>query len=194
MQIINVAIDKIKPYSQNNKIHDEAQIKALRKSIRDYGFCKPVLITSDNVIIAGHGATQAAKEEGFTELPCIIADGWTDEKVREYRIVDNATVFMTGWNFEALELELATLPSFEPVDFGLVLANIDPLQSLVNATDNDESDTFNERLTFCVTSEEAQNIRYILYKSSGAMGIDESQQGALLNAVLNEYAASKGYM
>ena len=54
-EIKRVAISDLKLYKNNAKIHDEAQIRQLGESIKEYGFISPVLIDKDNNVIAGHG-------------------------------------------------------------------------------------------------------------------------------------------
>lgn len=55
-------LTKIKPYKQNNKIHNDKQIDLIAKSISEYGFNQPIVIDKNNEIIAGHGRLEAAKK------------------------------------------------------------------------------------------------------------------------------------
>ena len=54
-EIIYMAIEDLIPYENNNKIHDEAQIKKIARSIRELGFRSPIQVDENNVILAGHG-------------------------------------------------------------------------------------------------------------------------------------------
>ena len=73
-----VPIDKLVPYVNNARTHSADQIMKLRSSLREFGFINPVIIDRDYGVIAGHGRLMAAKEEGFTEVPCVLVDHLTE--------------------------------------------------------------------------------------------------------------------
>jgi ParB-like chromosome segregation protein Spo0J len=49
----------------------------------------PILAREDGTVIAGHGRLLAGQAEGATEVPVIVARGWTEEQCRAYAIADN---------------------------------------------------------------------------------------------------------
>jgi ParB-like chromosome segregation protein Spo0J len=83
-----------------------AQIAA---SIREFGFTNPVLIDADGGIIAGHGRVMAARKLKLEEVPCIRLGHLTDTQKRAYIISDNKIALNSGWDAEALQLELLSL-------------------------------------------------------------------------------------
>ena len=74
----SVNIDKLIPYVNNARTHSKEQIKKLRSSLREFGFINPVIIDSKYNVIAGHGRILAAREEGITEIPCVLVDYLTE--------------------------------------------------------------------------------------------------------------------
>ena len=71
-----IGVDEIVPAHYNPRRISEDKIKQLEESIKENGFCLPVLVNaSNNVIIAGHQRTKAAKRLGITEVPCFMIDG-----------------------------------------------------------------------------------------------------------------------
>ena len=66
-----VSIDKLIPYVNNARTHSPEQINKLRSSLREFGFVNPVIIDQNYNVVAGHGRLMAAREEGFTEVPCV---------------------------------------------------------------------------------------------------------------------------
>jgi ParB-like chromosome segregation protein Spo0J len=48
-------IDSLVPYKNNARIHSKKQLRQIADSIVRFGFTNPVLVSSDNVILAGHG-------------------------------------------------------------------------------------------------------------------------------------------
>ena len=114
-----IAPDSVKPYERNAKIHTEKQIENIANSIRRFGWQQDTVLTSDNVLVIGHGRRLAAIKLGC-EMPYHTidkrADDLTDEDIRELRIADNQTNAETGLDMEMLEKELADL-SFDGFDF-----------------------------------------------------------------------------
>ena len=84
-----ISPDMLKPHPKNSRIHSEKQIEKLQRSIREFGFAKPVIVDEDYTILAGHGAVLAAKAENLKSIPCFILTGLTDEQKRAYIITYN---------------------------------------------------------------------------------------------------------
>jgi DNA modification methylase len=68
-------IAALRPHPRNFRRHPEHQLAVLRESLRVHGQQKPVVITPDGTILAGHGLVEAAKAEGWTEIACHVYDG-----------------------------------------------------------------------------------------------------------------------
>lgn len=85
-------IDKIKPYEQNAKIHDDAQVESLSRSISKFGWSSPIVIWTDGVIIAGHGRRLAALKLGLKRIPVIVRRDLTKLEADAMRIADNQVV------------------------------------------------------------------------------------------------------
>jgi len=68
-------IDSLRPHPRNYRRHPERQLALLRESLRVHGQQKPVVITPDGTILAGHGLVEAARAEGWTEIGCHVYDG-----------------------------------------------------------------------------------------------------------------------
>ena len=69
MNIENISIADLQAHPRNYRGHPEEQIAHLKASLQEYGIVKNIVVASDNVILAGHGLVQAARELGYTELP-----------------------------------------------------------------------------------------------------------------------------
>lgn len=135
-----VGIDKLIPYVRNARTHSKEQILQLRASIREFGFINPVLIDKDYTVIAGHGRIQAAKEEGYEELPCVFVEHLTDAQKRAYILADNRLALNAGWDEEMLSIELSELQGF---DFDLSLLGFDDAElGKLLSVDEVEDDDF----------------------------------------------------
>ena len=106
------------PYAKNARTHSAAQVAAIAASIREWGWTVPVLVDEAGGIIAGHGRILAAQKLGITEVPVMVATGWTEAQKRAYVIADNKLALNAGWDDELLKLELGDL---RDLDFDLSL-------------------------------------------------------------------------
>lgn len=110
MEIVNIKINKLKPYEKNAKTHPKENIEAIKKSIQKYGFADPIGVWGkQNIIVEGHGRYLACKELGIDEVPCIRLDHLTDEERREYTLLHNKTTMMSDFDFDLLGEELLEL-------------------------------------------------------------------------------------
>lgn len=99
----------LKEYPNNANIHPEAQIEEIAKSIREFGFSKPVLIDADNVLIAGHGTRLGAIRVGKKLIPCIRHTDWSPRQIAAYRLADNQLAKQSRYDFEKLSAEVDLL-------------------------------------------------------------------------------------
>ena len=126
LQIEYLPVDSLQSYENNARAHADADINAICESIAQFGFSDPIGIWSENnLIVEGHGRLEAAKRLGLDAVPCIRLDHLTDEERRAYAIAHNKTAELSKWDFEKLDLEIASLPQinftalgFEPVEGG----------------------------------------------------------------------------
>lgn len=136
-----VNIEKLIPYARNSRTHSKEQILQLRSSLREFGFINPCLIDKDFNLIAGHGRVLAAKEESFSEVPCIFVEHLTEEQKKAFIILDNRLAMNAGWDEELLSIELSEL---ECADFDLDLLGFDAaeLDKLLYGDEETEDDDF----------------------------------------------------
>jgi len=128
-------ISRLRPYVRNTRVHPPAQIAHLRTSLRQFGWTMPILARSDGIVIAGHARLAAAQAEGLTEVPVIVANGWSEAQCRAYTIADNKLMEGATWDQDALIAELLalinedakiTIPGFDDAEL-MRLLHLDPL-------------------------------------------------------------------
>jgi DNA modification methylase len=102
-------VSDLTPYARNSRTHSDEQIAQIAASIKEWGFTNPVLIEPDGGIIAGHGRVMAAQRIKLDEVPCIIAEGWSEAQKRAYVIADNKLALNAGWDTEMLAVEFGEL-------------------------------------------------------------------------------------
>ena len=75
----------------------------------EFGFQQPLVLDKDNIIIVGHTRFAAAKELGFKDVPCFIAEDLSEDKIKAYRIMDNKSAEYASWNYGLLTKEITDL-------------------------------------------------------------------------------------
>lgn len=105
----HIPIDTLIPYERNNKMHDEAQVKKIAKSIKELWFRAPILVDENFVILAWHGRLSAAKKLKLKEVPVIQYTDLTEDQKKKYRLLDNRLADLSDYDLENLKLELQEL-------------------------------------------------------------------------------------
>jgi ParB-like chromosome segregation protein Spo0J len=121
MQIQTRLISQLVPDPQNARAHDQQNIDAIAASLNNFGQQKPVVITGENVILAGNGTVTAAKQLGWTEIQVNVAPKtWSYETARAYSLADNRTGELSTWDTDILASHLVDLDAegWDVSDFG----------------------------------------------------------------------------
>lgn len=142
MEYIKVKTNELIPYINNARTHDEAQIKKIQSSIREFGFINPVIIDDKNNIIAGHGRVQAALKEGITEVPCIKESHLSEYQKKAYILADNKLAELSGWDFDLLANEIEELKNTD-IDIDMLGFDEKELLKLIEEKHDAEEDGFN---------------------------------------------------
>lgn len=141
--IESISTNSIFQYKNNPRLHNAKQIKQIAKSINSAGFINPVLLDDKNVLIAGHGRLQAAKELGLAEVPAIRIKHLSESQIRAYRIADNKIAENSTWDEELLRVELDYFSHIDlDIDIestGFTTPEIDILLDESSSSDKEES-------------------------------------------------------
>ena len=123
-------LDALSPHPRNYRRHPERQLTILRESLRVHGQQKPVVITPDGTILAGHGLVEAARAEGWSEIACHVYDGPYPEA---FLAIDNRASDLAEDDEAALaqllkELDAEQLPAagWDEQELAELLARIHP--------------------------------------------------------------------
>jgi len=123
------------PYARNARTHSDAQVAQIAASIREWGWTTPCLVDDAGTLIAGHGRVLAARQLGLTDVPVMVATGWTDAQIAAYRLADNQLALNAAWDTDLLRVELDALRTLD-FDLGMIGFSPDELAALL-ATGND---------------------------------------------------------
>ncbi len=147
LEIISLALVKIRLPQQSLKEHPEKQIKQIADSIQTFGFNDPVAVDENNEIIEGVGRVLAARKLGLKALPVIVLKHFNEAQKQAYRIAHNKICLNSDFNLEALRLEFESLAQLD--------------ESLLAATGFEEAE-LNDLLTLPVLPELGAELTDIL--------------------------------
>jgi DNA modification methylase len=102
-------VDRLRPYERNARTHSAEQVAQIAASIVEFGFTNPILVDSNDGIIAGHGRLTAAQELGLRTVPVVVLDHLSDRQRKAYILADNQLALNAGWDTDLLRGELQDL-------------------------------------------------------------------------------------
>jgi len=108
-KIVQIPTANLKAYSGNARIHPQAQLDNLTKSLESFGFINPVIVDDANTILAGHGRVMAAETLGLEVVPCIIVEGLSEVDKKAYILADNGIASQASWDMPKLVEEVSFL-------------------------------------------------------------------------------------
>ena len=131
-QIEYIGLDELVPYDYNPRDNSKA-IAAVANSIRTFGFLIPVVVDANNVLVAGHTRTEAAKTLGMDAVPALRVTDLTQEQVNAFRLIDNKVAEVATWDYDLLAGEIGKLSELglDFTQFGWSQNEIDCLAEVV---------------------------------------------------------------
>lgn len=130
MEVKMTPINELKPHPKNPRIHPDSAIDKLERSIKEFGWTNPVLVSADGYVLAGHARIKAAKQAGLTEVP-VIHLPLEGVKAEAYLIADNKLQEETSWDNRTLKDLLGEMDTgeFDPTLTGFDLDEIEDLMT-----------------------------------------------------------------
>jgi ParB-like chromosome segregation protein Spo0J len=103
-----VHIDSLILDPGNARKHNEKNIEAIKGSLARWKQQKPIVVSKDNVVIAGNGTLTALRALGKTEV-WIARTELSGAEAIAYALADNRTAELASWDDEVLGKSLQAL-------------------------------------------------------------------------------------
>ncbi len=99
LEIKYIKLGKLKPFKGNPRKIEPAEMKKLRRSLKDFGFVDPVIARrGDNMVIGGHQRLEAARLEKWTkDIPVVFLDDIDDNRAALLNIALNKVQGEFDW-------------------------------------------------------------------------------------------------
>ncbi len=133
MSIEEVDIELLRPDPANPRRISDAQLEALTRSLKEYGFVQPVLARrEDRTVIGGHQRLLAARRLGYKTVPVI----YLDIALEQARVLNIGLNRISGdWDKELLARLLADLKPIEAIDLALTGFSEEELAKMLKSLD-----------------------------------------------------------
>lgn len=110
MKLELIQIKDLTPDPNNARSHNDANLKAIESSLREFGQRKPIVIDSKNVVVAGNGTLTAAISLGWKDIQAVrVPADWTADRIKAFALADNRTAELAEWNSIKLAEQLLDL-------------------------------------------------------------------------------------
>ena len=122
-----VDIDILIPDPNNERKHDETNLKAIRNSLKQFGQVEPLIVRrQNNIVIGGNGRPEAMKSIGLTEAVIHYVD-FDELKSKALRVALNRTSELASWDQAMLGNTLQELREhdFDLDELGFDISSLD---------------------------------------------------------------------
>lgn len=147
MQIENLQIKDLVSDPDNVRVHSEQNLDAIKQSLKRFEQQKPIVIDSNNVVVAGNGTLQAAISLGWKEIKAVrLPASFTDAEKKAFAIADNRTAELAQWDTAELDRQILELNElgFDPKTIGFTSKDVENILRIAEAKTTGVTDVFAE--------------------------------------------------
>jgi DNA modification methylase len=105
----HIPLDELRMPARELRKLDPAHVRDVANSISALGFCAPILVGKNNVVLDGVARVQAARLLGLGRVPCIRIEHLSENEQRVLRLAANRLAEKGEWNLDALKIEFEEL-------------------------------------------------------------------------------------
>lgn len=116
MQLEKLRVSTLLSDPRNARLHDADNLKAIAASLEKFGQQKPIVVSMDNVVLAGNGTLAAAKELGWDFIQ-VVRSKLTGDAATAFGIADNRTAELAKWDYAQLA---ASVRELEEANYELI--------------------------------------------------------------------------
>jgi ParB-like nuclease domain len=129
LDLVSIRLDDLNLPKRKTRKCTPAHVREVMGAISALGFCAPILVGRDNLVLDGEIRVGAARALGLAAVPCIRIDHLTDVEQRTLRLAVNRLGEKGEWDLTELKIEFEELILAEaPIEIsGFTLEEIDQI-------------------------------------------------------------------
>lgn len=179
MKLEKLKISQLTPDPANARNHSDSNLAAIAASLEQFGQRKPIVVSKDNIVIAGNGTMRAAQQLGWELIDTVkVPADWSEAKIKAFALADNRVAELAEWDTSVLMEQAGELmgEGFKLDEFGFTDADLGvfDVQEVEPPKLEAGGKSDMEQITFTLHSEQAELVRQ-----------------AIANAKLNEEISSE---
>jgi DNA modification methylase len=109
LKVVDVQLNQLRSASRKVRKLNVAHAQEVASAIGALGFCQPVLIGKDKVVIDGEVRVEAARLLGLERVPCIAIDHLSEQEQDLLRLAVNRLAEKGEWDLEELKFQFDDL-------------------------------------------------------------------------------------
>jgi len=133
MKTVSIDINDLIHDPRNARTHSRANVEALKGSLLKFGQQKPIVVNSENMIVAGNSTVASARELGWQQISAVVTN-LSEEALRAYSIADNKTSELSEWDYVTLVEILEELKD-DDVDIEVTGFSVDDIETYKGVDD-----------------------------------------------------------
>ena len=100
LELTYVPLDQLRHAPKKLRKLDPAHVREIAAVITVLGFCNPILIGKQNVVLDGEARLEAAKLHGLDRIPCIQVGHLNEKEQRVLRLAVNRLSEKGNWDLD----------------------------------------------------------------------------------------------
>lgn len=179
MKLEKLKISQLTPDPANARRHGDSNLSAIAASLEQFGQRKPIVVSKDNIVVAGNGTMRAAQQLGWELIDAVrVPADWSEAKIKAFALADNRVAELAEWDTSVLMEQAGELMAdgFKLEEFGFTDADLGVFE--VQEVEPPKLEAGGkgdmEQITFTLHTEQAELVRQ-----------------AIANAKLNEQISSE---
>lgn len=134
LQTEQVAIADLRLDPRNARQHPARNLDTITKSLERFGQQRPIMVSADNVVMAGNGVLLAARELGWSTIAVVRSD-LIGADLSAYSVVDNRAGELSTWEPVSLDALLSELQNQDESLLGIVGFSVEELANILHPLD-----------------------------------------------------------
>jgi ParB-like chromosome segregation protein Spo0J len=150
-----IKIEELIKDDNNAREHSTENMNAITKSLKQFGPARSIVVDKDDVVRAGNGTFEAARELGIenvrvieasdNELIAVQRKDWNDATAKGYAIADNRSAELGEWNHDVLSSTMKKIDDLIDLSgLGFSDAQLDHFRKIDDVLDDVEFPEYNE--------------------------------------------------